>query len=88
MAGAPRIGIGNTEVLNGAAATPQGNQPVSGGWPSGGGGYGGGGGGGGGSTGPSDEQKRAGDNLAGIASVGKNQPGGGNVHAQAEQGGN
>lgn len=66
MAGAPRIGIGNTEVLNGAAATPQGNQPVSGGWPSGGGGYGGGGGGGGGSTGPSDEQKRAGDNLAGI----------------------
>ena len=58
MAGAPRIGIGNTEVLNGAAAAPRGNQPVFDGWPSGGGG--GYGGGGGGSTCPSDEQKRAG----------------------------
>lgn len=70
MAGAPLIGIGNTEVLNGAAATPPNNQPVSGG---GGGGYrgGGGGGGGGGSTGPSDEQKKAGDNLAGITGYNK-----------------
>ena len=70
MAGAPLIGIGNTEVLNGAAATPPNNRPVSGG---GGGGYrgGGGGGGGGGSTGPSDEQKKAGDNLAGITGYNK-----------------
>lgn len=65
MAGTqPLVGIGNTEVQGGPAATPQ--KEWAGG---GGGGYGGGGVGG--STGPSDEQKKAGDNLAGITGYNK-----------------